>query len=170
MLYCRYCCHFFQENSLKLHFKISLGFALLDHVFKSVKVAASLDCAMDCTASSKCKSFNFNLSESVQNNCHLNDATRSTSSPSNYKESSGLTYYEATRLVSSNNLYMLKRGVPCLGCRLRKKLYEVLISMSFSQKCRIVQEISVKTPPNYISPSYYYFSCRKLNWVSPAKR
>ena len=71
-----------------------------NHTIKSIYVDSPTDCALECTAILKCKSFNFKVIESVENNCELNDATRTSSYPSDYKETTGLVYYEATPEVS----------------------------------------------------------------------
>lgn len=81
-------------------FGVFIGFALSNHGITSLKVVSPIDCAMECTAISKCKSFNFKVTESVDNNCELSDATRNSSSSSDYKEAAGLVYYEASPEVS----------------------------------------------------------------------
>ncbi|KAL9960950.1 hypothetical protein ACROYT_G034459 [Oculina patagonica] len=72
------------------------GFALSNHGITSLQVVSPIECAMECTAILECKSFNFKVTENVGNNCELNDATRNSSSSSDYKETAGLVYYEAS--------------------------------------------------------------------------
>lgn len=90
----------FVEKRSKLACHIYIGFALTNHGITSLKVDSRIDCSLECTAILECKSFNFKMTESLGNNCELNDATRHSSSPSEYKETPGLVYYEASLKVS----------------------------------------------------------------------
>ena len=71
-----------------------------NHVIANHTAYSPMDCAMQCVAVWECVSFNFRTTGGLENNCQLNDETKDSSLPTEYGETSGFVYYEASREVS----------------------------------------------------------------------